>query len=465
MFHIDRLESRARLLTLTGLLTTTLFANLALSMSYASLIDALATREGAATRTALLLNMWACALIFCSHRYPALLQRFGTRRCASAALLLSAIAIAVLALTDQFALWLLAEALQGVAFGLFYVAAETWVNGTYAESVRNRINSLYLAVQALGFAGGPLVVGSGHFALSTCFAAAAAAMIAATIVAALVLPDDRDGHAKASAVTIRQFFAVARQLPWVVMLGVLTGALDAAAWSLLTPYLRTAGFPDSIALFALSIFVWGQVMLLVPLGYLADHAGERLLLRVLSAFIVLYCLALTQAAELGSTLVLALTFLFGPACFSIYGAALSLAGKQVERGLLAMASASLVTGWCLGGFLGAIAIGLGMDLLDANVFPLALLTIAGGIAAVVTLSIPKTGLQHPLPLPDTSAQRQTNAEASGSACTGAHRHATLDVRRQRSSSAAIERGSYQGGTRSPARSRPTTEKGAKTGQS
>jgi MFS family permease len=173
------------------------------------------------------------------------------------------------------------------------------------------------------------------------------------------------------------------------MLGILTGALDNSAWSLLTPYLRTAGFSDHLSLFALTVFVWGQVVLLVPLGYLADKLGEGILLRWLSVFIVLYSLVLTQADGLSTKLILVLTFLFGPACFSIYGAALALAGKTVGRVQLPVASASLVTGWCLGGFFGAVTVGSGMDFLDAKAFPVALLLFATGVTLVVTRMIPR----------------------------------------------------------------------------
>jgi MFS family permease len=436
----DDIFLRHRLRTLVALLAITLLANLALSVAYANLIEALATHSGAATRTALLLNMWACALIFCSHRYPELLRRHGTRRCAATALLLSAAAISILATTDRFAWWLLAEALQGVAFGLFYVTAETWINGSYAESVRNRINALYLTVQSLGFAGGPLVVGSGVLTLTQNFAAAATAMAMASVIAATILPGS-GSQAEAHAVSFRRFLGVARQLPWVVLLGVLTGALDSAAWSLLTPYLREAGFAESTAMFALAIFIWGQVLLLVPLGYVADRIGERTVLRGMAAYIVIYCIALTQSAALGSPVVLALTFFFGPACFSIYGAALSLAGKHVPPAQLATASASLVTGWCLGGFVGAVAIGAGMDAINETVFPLALLVVATGIALIVTSSIPSA----------RSATPGVDANDRVDTAVPATRGPGSEPRRSRGALSDTDRGSYQAATRSPSR--------------
>jgi MFS family permease len=176
---------------------------------------------------------------------------------------------------------------------------------------------------------------------------------------------------------------------------------------LLTPYLRTAGFSDHLSLFALTVFVWGQVVLLLPLGYFADKLGEGVLLRWLSVFIVLYSLVLTQADGLSPELILVLTFLFGPACFSIYGAALALAGKTVGRVQLPVASASLVTGWCLGGFLGAVMVGSGMDFLDAKAFPVALLLFAVGVTLVVTGMIPRR--RRPCTDPGAAAVPTTNA--------------------------------------------------------
>jgi MFS family permease len=331
---------------LVGVLFTAFVANAGLSLSYATLINTLAQFQAASTRTALLLNMWA--------------------------------------------LWLIAETLQGAAFGLFYVAAETWINGAYDHAVRNRINALYLSVQSLGFATGPIIVNAGHLEPSGFFLAAAAAMCVAMIPAGLFLPNDSQGSLGATPVSIRLFVEIGRRLPWVIGLGVLTGALDNSAWSLLTPYLRTAGFSDQLSLFALTVFVWGQVVLLLPLGYLADRMGERRLMRILAVYIVLYSLALTRAEILPPGLLLALTFLFGPACFSIYGSALALAGKTVGREQLPFASASLVTGWCLGGFLGALMIGSGMDFLDARTFPVALLALAAGVTLVVARMMPVT---------------------------------------------------------------------------
>ncbi|MFO1436362.1 MAG: MFS transporter [Gammaproteobacteria bacterium] len=379
---------RARLLKLAGVLATALSANTALSLSYASLINALSGRAGASTRTALLLNMWAFALIFCSHRYPHILKKWGTRRCAVGALALSSSAIAMLAASKSFSIWLAAEALQGIAFGLFYVAAETWINSAFEDAIRNRINALYLAVQSLGFATGPIIVSFSGFGITTCFAVAAAMMAVAALVAVIFVPDDRPCEVKNASIGIRQFGEIARQLPWVVVLGTLTGTLDNTAWSLLTPFLRMTGYSDAMSMFALTIFVWGQTVLLMPLGYYADKAGEQRLMKIVASYVVVYCLVLTQAHRLPELLVLAMTFMFGPACFSIYGAALSLAGKRVRRDQLAVASASLVTGWCLGGFVGSILVGVGMDLIDVRAFPLCLLAVAGGIAAVVMAVVP-----------------------------------------------------------------------------
>jgi MFS family permease len=389
MATVQHPATRARVPVLIGVLFTAFVANTGLSLSYATLINTLAEFQAASTRTALLLNVWALSLILFSHRYPDLLRRFGTRICAVVALLASGAAIALLSVPDSFWLWLVAESLQGVAFGLFYVAAETWINGAYEHGVRNRINALYLSVQSLGFATGPVIVNAGQLEPAGFFLLAAMAMCVATIPAGYFLPDDRNVSTGQSPGSIRQFIEVGRQLPWVIMLGILTGALDNSAWSLLTPYLRTAGFSDHLSLFALTVFVWGQVVLLLPLGYLADKLGEGVLLRWLSVFIVLYSLVLTQADGLSADLILVLTFLFGPACFSIYGAALALAGKTVGRVRLPVASASLVTGWCLGGFLGSVTVGSGMDFLDAKAFPVALLLFATGVTLVVTRMIPR----------------------------------------------------------------------------
>lgn len=391
VMNTERQSDRyARLPMLVGVLFTAFVANTGLSLSYATLINTLAEFQAASTRTALLLNMWALSLIFFSHRYPEMLRRLGTRVCAVLALLASGVAIALLAVPDAFWLWLVAETLQGAAFGLFYVAAETWINGAFEHAVRNRINALYLSVQSLGFATGPIIVNAGHLEPAGFFLVAAAAMCVATVPAGVFLPDDRQASVGQHPVSLRRFVEIGRRLPWVIALGILTGALDNSAWSLLTPYLRTAGYSDHLSLFALTVFVWGQVVLLLPLGYLADRMGERRLMRILSVYIVLYSLALTRAELLQPGVLLALTFLFGPACFSIYGAALALAGKIVGRVQLPVASASLVTGWCLGGFLGAVMIGAGMDFLDARTFPIALLVLAAGVTLVVARMMPIT---------------------------------------------------------------------------
>ncbi len=395
---------------LVGVLFTAFVANAGLSLSYATLINTLAQFQAASTRTALLLNMWALSLIFFSHRYPDLLRRLGTRVCAMLALLASGLAIALLAVPGAFWLWLIAETLQGAAFGLFYVAAETWINGAHDHAVRNRINALYLSVQSLGFAMGPIIVNAGHLEPSGFFLVAAAAMCVAVIPAGHFLSDDRHASVGQPSVSLRRFLEIGRRLPWVIGLGVLTGALDNSAWSLLTPYLRTAGYSDQLSLFALTVFVWGQVVLL-PLGYLADRMGERRLMRILSVYIVLYSLALTRAELLPPGVLLALTFLFGPACFSIYGAALALAGKTVGREQLPFASASLVTGWCLGGFLGALTIGSGMDFLDARTFPVALLVLAAGVTLVVARMAPiavavlPAARDDPTSVPDSLRER------------------------------------------------------------
>lgn len=326
------------------------------------LVGLLLERRGiGATWIGLNAAMFPIATIMVGPLLPRLAARLGTLRSMYLGLGLSAAFAALFPLVPEVWAWFVLRYLIGVATGMHWVVSETWINSIATDRDRGLVMGIYAAVLAAGFALGPSVLSLIGIDGALPFMVVAAALLLSAAPLALageVAPamPERPGRG------LRPFIAVA---PAVIAAAVLGGFVDAALFALLPVYGLAIGLAQSDAVLLLTAFIGGNVLLQVPLGWIADRTSRRgtLLACVAVALVGAALLPLlAQGGPMASRPLLWPTlFLWGGTAFGIYTIGLSLLAERFPRADLAAANTAFVMAYESGSLAGPVAAGAAMD--------------------------------------------------------------------------------------------------------
>jgi MFS family permease len=144
-----------------------------------------------------------------------------------------------------------------------------------------------------------------------------------------------------------------------------SGVAIAGVLSFLLLYVQHTGMTEQASLVVLAAVATGNVLLQVPVGMLADKVGpERLLMSVA----VVALLGLAGMPFLGAIGLLRWPFLFlwGGALGGFYTLSLTLVGRRFGPAELPAANAAFVIVYEVGGLLGPVTSGFGIDLWDPH---------------------------------------------------------------------------------------------------
>jgi MFS family permease len=139
------------------------------------------------------------------------------------------------------------------------------------------------------------------------------------------------------------------------------GLNDTGLFVLLPLYGLRVGFEEATAVLMLTVFTSGNLLLQVPIGWIADRTSRRRVLAVCAviglAGAVLLPLVLSQPVLLWSLL-----FFWGGTIFAFYTVGLSLLGESFRAGQFASANASYIMLYEFGSISGPVLGGAAMDL-------------------------------------------------------------------------------------------------------
>ena len=343
--------------------------------------------ENMGTSTALIgLNaaMAPLGIIVSSPLIPPLARRFGAWPMCVISLCAAAVLLVLLAVFRDVTIWFLLRFLLGVASTVIFITSEAWINQLAEPRIRGRIIGLYNTIAAAGFALGPLalaVIGS-HGWLPFLVGIAGIFMALPIIVMARDhLPEFNDKE-KAS---VFSFFSLAPLL----LLAVAAAALfDQVVMSLLPIYSLRHGIAESTGSYMLTVLIVGNVLLQIPIGWLADRFSRRYLLSCLAFGTVAGCILLVWLIE-GSVLIWPMLFIWGSIAFGTYTIAMIDLGDRFSGALLLAGNSAFGVMWGIGGIIGPAVAGVAMDLMGPEGLPLTLgilFGILGIVAAVMPLS-------------------------------------------------------------------------------
>ncbi|WP_119461774.1 MFS transporter [Rhodospirillaceae bacterium SYSU D60014] len=307
---------------------------------------------------------------------PRLIGWLGTLRSMYVALAVGTVAILLFPLLPTLWVWFVLRFVIGLATAVHWVVTETWVNTVASDRTRGRVMGVYATVIAAGFTVGPLIVsligieGWLPFVLvALCIALSAVPLLLARDLAPPLphRPDIRLWRLVVFAPT--------------VMLGALAaGFIDISLFVMLPVYGLRAGFDQALAVQMLSVFVAGNLVLQMPLGWLADHTNPRTVLIGCTAAGVIGILLLPVLLPHGPLLWI-MMFLWGGTTFGLYTVGLTLLGRRFPAAQLAGANTAFVMIYEIGSISGPVISGFAMDIWGGN----GLVVTVGTVAAAFLL--------------------------------------------------------------------------------
>ena len=322
-------------------------------------------------------------IIVASPFLPVVLRRFGILRSIFAGIAIEIVALLLLPTFPDVGAWFAIRFFAGLGIAAQWVISETWVNSVAEEKNRGLTIGIFTGLLGGGFAIGPLIIVAVGIEGFTPFLIAAAFSLASAVPLLFALkfaPRIEIERAK----NLRWALKFA---PVIMIVAVISGLADEAIFALLPVYGIHAGLAQDDAIFMLTAFVAGTVFLQIPIGWLADRIGRRIML-LFCAVIGLTGPVVMPFVLANSTQLYVTLFIWGGTVWGVYGLGITLLGERFRPSELAQASALFVMIFSAGSLVGPPIGGGAMDLWDPHGLPavvggaMFLLVVIAGIAWV-----------------------------------------------------------------------------------
>jgi len=307
---------------------------------------------------------------------PWLSGRLGALRLGLANLALTSLAVLAFGLVEGVGWWFALALLLGVTANVWYVQSETWLNQLAQDHSRGRTVGLVGGLREGAGACGPLLIP----VLGVAGPAPYALMALAVAAAGLVLPGLRQHLAQPRAPQLCEFLATVRAIPVLLIAVVVSGYFSGAVLPFWLIYATERGLATDQAALTLVLIVLGNIVLQLPIGWLADKAPAHRVLAGCALGTTLGALLL-PALDLASWLAWPCLLAWGALSFGVYTLALVLIGRHFPPERLVVATAAFGLMWGTGMLLGSALTGHVMALLGPGGLPasiaLAYLPVAG----------------------------------------------------------------------------------------
>ena len=296
------------------------------------------------------------AVMLCAPLYPGAIARLGLRSAIILGIAVSTAILLLMPLLPGFQGWLALRFVTGCALGLEWIASEVWLNTLSTDQSRGRVMATYATVFAAGVMAGPLLLQITGTAGWRPFDVGALCLALTALPLLLV----RESSAREPGPRDRlQWLRIARAAPIVMLAALIAGLVESAYVSLLPVFGLLRGLDERTSLLLVSVFLAGNVILQLPIGWLADRLGRRRVLSGCASVCVVGPVLLSAA--IGTWLLWPLLLLWGGTMYGFYTQGIALLGESYPPPELADANAVFVVVYCAGGIVGPSLGGLAMD--------------------------------------------------------------------------------------------------------
>ena len=313
---------------------------------------------------------------------PRLARKFGAWFICVTSLCSSAVLLLMLAVFRDVMIWFPIRFFLGVAISAIFIISETWINQLAMPRIRGRIIGIYNTVAAAGFALGPLtlaVIGSQGWPPFLVGITGILIALPVFVLARDHLPGF-DGREDAS---VFSFLSLA---PMLLLAVAFAALFDQVALSFLPIYGLRHGLTEATSSLALTVMIIGNVVLQIPIGWLADRISRRFLMSIMAIATMIGSLLLSLL--IGESMLLwPMLFVWGAIAFGIYTIALVELGDRFSGALLLAGSGAFGMMWGIGGIFGPPVAGAAMDLIGPEGLPI-ILGLASGVLVVAAGFMP-----------------------------------------------------------------------------
>ncbi len=292
---------------------------------------------------------------------PRLVQQLGTAQSIFWASVGVLISVALLPIFDSYGSWLALRFIAGVCGAIPWIVTETWLNIIAHEKNRGRITALYGVVMALSFAIGPFMLSTlgteGNAAFIFCMALLALSLFPIVFIwrfAPVLHPPE--------GIKLSHFIWT---IPSILAAGALCGFVDMSFLSFLPIWGLRMGFTQDAAILLLSVFVLGNVVLQLPIGWLADKTDRSMVL-IGCAVIGVICSALIIFGvkdPIGISMVL---FVWGGCVWALYTLSMAILGERYKGGELTAANAAFIVAYEISNIIGPPLSGISIQLWEPH---------------------------------------------------------------------------------------------------
>ena len=313
---------------------------------------------------------------------PRLARKFGAWFICVTSLCSSAVLLLMLAVFRDVMIWFPIRFFLGVAISAIFIISETWINQLAMPRIRGRIIGIYNTVAAAGFALGPLtlaVIGSQGWPPFLVGITGILIALPVFVLARDHLPGF-DGREDAS---VFSFLSLA---PMLLLAVAFAALFDQVALSFLPIYGLRHGLTEATSSLALTVMIIGNVILQIPIGWLADRISRRFLMSIMAIATMIGSLLLSLL--IGESILLwPMLFVWGAIAFGIYTIALVELGDRFSGALLLAGNGAFGMMWGIGGIFGPPVAGAAMDLIGPEGLPI-ILGLASGVLGVAAGFMP-----------------------------------------------------------------------------
>lgn len=314
-----------------------------------------------------------------------LAARFGTTTLMQACLLLGAVSVAMLAVVQEYAVWVALRLFIGVALTVVFILGESWINQLAVEKWRGRLVALYGTGYALSQLCGPLLLTALGTDTDSGFWTGTGLLIGGSL---LLLGRTGAPAVNAHSASGRGLPAFCRKLPAIAWAVMLFAAFEAMMLTLLPIYGLRQGFTQEVALLMVSVVVVGDALLQLPIGWLADRMSRQTLFR--GCGVVLLCSSLAIPLLLQTPVIWPVLVLFGASAGGLFTLSLILIGERYRDDELVRANAHVAQLWGIGCLIGPLSTGAVSQWVSGHALPMMM---ALGAAGFVVLAWRDSGFE------------------------------------------------------------------------
>ena len=295
---------------------------------------------------------------------PLMMSRFGTVPLVACAIATIIVALVLLPAFPNVYAWFPIRFLLGGAVEVLFIACDVWVNQVAEEKTRGRVIGVYGFALSAGFAGGPLIINV------TGIEGWAPFLVGIVIIALATIPlfwaggvvPRVEGHPTGRLV---YFLRIA---PTLMIAGLMFGFVDAAAFSFLPIFGLGYGYDQSTVVNMVVAVVVGMMLTQLPIGWMADHVGGRIMIIGATVLVAIPCALLPFIMDMPYVLWPAL-LVIGGALGGFYTIGMVMMGRRFKGADLVAVNAAFVVFWALGSIVGPAVTGVAIDATTVDAMP------------------------------------------------------------------------------------------------